>query len=198
MEGLLALARGVLLPKPLALPALSAAIAEYLCVITAQVSHSWSPFLLLEPSGNHSHGHHAAVFGSKAVLHSVPPMQSGSPPVSPRVRIVGVLGPETTASSSMDGVLLDIPLPSDLNATFSEISQMENFKVLLFSEALEPREAGLAGIHCHAAATDSLSTAAEAGGGGATTAYEIAEAHAARIETMGIRLVACRELGSLA
>ena len=55
MEGLLALARGVLLPKPLALPALSASTAEYLCVITAQVSYSWYPFLLLEPSGGHSH-----------------------------------------------------------------------------------------------------------------------------------------------
>jgi hypothetical protein len=57
MEGLLALARGVLLPKPLALPALSASTAEYLCVITAQVSYSWYPFLLLEPSGGHSLSH---------------------------------------------------------------------------------------------------------------------------------------------
>lgn len=38
MEGVLALARGVLLSKPLALPALPDAAAEYLCIIVAQVS----------------------------------------------------------------------------------------------------------------------------------------------------------------
>ena len=96
------------------------------------------------------------------------------------------------ASCSIDGGLLDVPLPSDLHATFSHISQIEDFKVLLFSEALEPREPGLAGVHCHAATTDSFPTAADGGDKSAGTTYEIAEAHASRFESMGIRLVACR------
>jgi hypothetical protein len=54
--------------------------------------------------------------------------------------VVAVLGPETMASCSIDGVLLDVPLPSDLNATSSHISQIENFKVVPFSDALKPRE----------------------------------------------------------
>ena len=120
--------------------------------------------------------------------------------MSPRVRFVAVLGPETMTSCSIDGVLLDILLPSDLNGPLSNISQMGDFKVLLFTEALEPREPGLAGVHCHTATTDSFPTA-EGGGSGAgadaTTAYEIAEAHASRFESMGIRLVACRELDTL-
>jgi hypothetical protein len=137
---------------------------------------------------------HVAGIASQAVLQSVPPVQSSSPPLSPRVRFVAVLGPETMASCSVDGVLLDILLPSDLNGPFSHISQMEDFKVLLFSEALEPREPGLAGVQCRAATTDSFPTAAEGGGGSTTTAYEIADAHASRFESIGIRLVACREL----
>ena len=40
MEGVLALARGVLLSKSLALPAVSKETAEYLCVIIVQVSHA--------------------------------------------------------------------------------------------------------------------------------------------------------------
>lgn len=102
------------------------------------------------------------------------------------------------ASSSVDGVLLDIALPSDLNALFNKISQMEDFKVILFSEALEPKESGLVGVHCQHVNSNSTPRAAEAGRGGTTVAYQLAEAHASRFESMGIRLVACRELGSLA
>ena len=94
-------------------------------------------------------------------------------------------------------MLLDVPVPSDLNASFSEISQMKDFKVLLFSEALEPREPGLSGVQCHSTTTDSIAKVSAAESHSATTAYEIAEAHACRFEAMGIRLVACREFGGL-
>eukprot|EP01043_Picozoa_sp_COSAG02_P040477 COSAG02_NODE_3280_length_7026_cov_3.334200_2_plen_225_part_00 len=196
MEGVLALARGVLLSKSLALPAVSKETAEYLCVIIVQVSQ---PAVVVSfSSTQHSSLTTLCRIESQAVLQSITPMQTGSPPMSPRVRFVAVLGPETMASCSIDGVLLDILLPSDLNGPLSNISQMEDFKVLLFSEALEPREPGLAGVHCHTATTESFPTTAEGGdsgdGGDATTAYEIAEAHASRFESMGIRLVACREL----
>jgi hypothetical protein len=146
------------------------------------------------------------VFNAQAVLQSVPPLQSGSPPLSPRVRLVTVLGPDTMSSSSIDGVLIDIPLPSDLNAPLSTISRAADFKVLLFSEALEPREPGLAGVHCQSADDGDIpggtGTGAEAGAGAETPAkiqavddaYEIADGHARRFESMGVRLVACREL----
>ena len=92
-------------------------------------------------------------------------------------------------------MLLDIPLPSDVSDTLAGQSTAGDVsvKVLLFSEALEPREAGLPGIHCESIGRDLRTQNAIADVSAEPDAYEVADAHAAQFESMEVRLVACRE-----
>ena len=117
-------------------------------------------------------------------------MRPGSPPPSPRVRIVPLLGPDTLQSSSIDGVLLDVPLPPDVPEL--DASGLADVKVLLFSAALEPREAALANVHCVTVGGELRATVREAASTVQPDADEVATQYAEQFVAMGVGLVACR------
>jgi len=105
------------------------------------------------------------------------------------VRIVPLLGPDTLQSSSIDGVLLDVPLPPDVPELDASLADV---KVLLFSAALEPREAALANVHCVTVGGELRATVREAASTVQPDADEVTTQYAEQFVAMGVGLVACR------